>query len=69
MNRPLEPSDLGKRKYWGTAGLVGCALGFIAMYFTKSDIWLIGGVMIGLLGGSWWPRSGAQTNYDNQAES
>jgi|HubBroStandDraft_2_1064218.scaffolds.fasta_scaffold1276580_1 hypothetical protein len=51
MARRLEPGDLGKRKYWGTAGLIGFLMGMVAMYFTKSDMWLIGGILVGLLGG------------------
>jgi hypothetical protein len=51
MARRLEPSDLGKREYWGAAGSVGLLIGIVAMHFMKSSGWLIGGIVIGLLGG------------------
>jgi hypothetical protein len=51
MTRPLEPRDIGKRRYWGTAGVLGFVMGLVVTCFTKSDSWLIGGVVIGLLGG------------------
>jgi hypothetical protein len=50
MARRLEPSDLGERKYWGAAASVGL-IGIVAMHFMKSSVWLIGGIVIGLLGG------------------
>jgi hypothetical protein len=51
MARRLEPSDLGNRKYWGAAASVGFSMGIVAMHFMKSDGWLIGGIVSGLLGG------------------
>jgi hypothetical protein len=51
MSRPLKPHDLGKRSYWGTAGLIGLLLGTVIGYFTKSDVWPVGGIVVGLLGG------------------
>jgi hypothetical protein len=51
MPRPLTPRDLNKRKYWGTSGFVGALIGFVAMKVWKSDLWLIGGAVLGLLGG------------------
>jgi hypothetical protein len=51
MSLPLKARDLGKRRYWGTAGLIGGLAGFIAMQFWKSDLLPIGGVVLGLLVG------------------
>lgn len=51
MARRLEPSDLGKRKYWSAAASVGFLIGIVAMHFMKSNVWLMGGIVIGLLGG------------------
>jgi hypothetical protein len=51
MARRLEPSDLGKRKYWGAAGSVGFLIEIVAMHFMKSSVLLTGGIVIGLLGG------------------
>ena len=51
MSLPLKPRDIGKRRYWGTAGLIGGLVGFVAMQFWKSDLWLVGGVVLGLIGG------------------
>jgi hypothetical protein len=51
MSRPLIPRDRSKRMYWGTSGLVGVLVGFIIMQFSKSDLWLPGGAVLGLLGG------------------
>ncbi len=51
MSLPLKRRDLGKRRYWGTAGLIGALAGFIVMHFSKSDLWPIAGVVLGLLGG------------------
>ena len=56
MARPLEPSDLGNRKYWGAAASVGFLMGIVAMHFMKSDGWLIGGMVSGLPG--WVSGSG-----------
>jgi hypothetical protein len=51
MPQPLIPHDRRKRMYWGTAGLIGTVVGLLAMQFWKSDLWLIGGMVLGLLGG------------------
>jgi hypothetical protein len=51
MQQELKPRDLGKRRYWGTSGLVGALLGFILAQLWKSDLWMIGGIVLGLLGG------------------
>jgi hypothetical protein len=50
-SRPLKPRDRGKRMYWGTAGLIGAFAGFAAMQIWKSDLLLLIGAFLGLLGG------------------
>jgi len=47
----LEPRDLGKRRYWGLAGLIGFGAGTIASYSLGSDILMLVGVVAGLIGG------------------
>jgi hypothetical protein len=51
MSQPLKLRDLGKRKYWGMAGFLGAIAGFVAMYFWKSEVLPLVGVVFGLLGG------------------
>jgi hypothetical protein len=50
-SRPLKQGVLGKRKYWGMAGFIGALAGFAAMYFWKSELWIVGGTVLGMLGG------------------
>jgi hypothetical protein len=49
--RPLKRPDLGKRKFWGWSGFLGALAGLRASHFLKSDLWIVGGVVLGLLGG------------------
>ena len=51
MSQPLKPRDLGKRRFWGAAGFVGTVAGFVAMQLWKSDVLLVLGIVLGLLGG------------------
>ena len=51
MSQPLKTRDLGKRRFWGTAGFVGTVAGFVAMRLWKSDVLLVAGIALGLLGG------------------
>jgi hypothetical protein len=51
MSQPLTPTDFGKRRYWGTAGFIGVVVGLIIAHFSKSDLWIPGGMVLGLFGG------------------
>jgi hypothetical protein len=37
--------------YWGTSGFAGFLIGLVGMSIWKSEVWLIGGVVLGLLSG------------------